>query len=194
MSQNYSNIIASEVQGNYQKLYEDYRDKYREAASEAKEAEAEAKDLSDAISDFCTNHATITTNGTYNITDDASFKVDVNATYNYIPTTIIHSADSGIDWVGVNTVCANTYSGKQYVVVPSAGISKAGQYTYNVYKDHNNNPSTLTIYSNTAGAVLTISGIDSGMITYSDDHTMAIIQLASSGSSYEITISGQMQQ
>lgn len=185
MSQNYSNIVEPDCDGSYKKLYEIYRDKYRGAASEAKEAE-------NAIADFCTDHATITTNGTYNITYDESFKVDVNATYNYIPTTIIHSADSGIDWAGVAAVCADTYSGKQYVIVAGGGVSKGGQYTYNVYKDHNGNVSALTIYSNTAGAVLTISGIDSSMITYSDDHAMAIIQLASSGSSYEITISGQI--
>lgn len=105
MGQNYSNIVEPDVESSYKKLYEIYRDKYRGAASEAKEAE-------NAIADFCTDHATITTNGTYNITDDNSFKVDVNATYNYIPTTIIHSADSDISLVAVEAVCANTYSGK----------------------------------------------------------------------------------
>lgn len=101
MSQNYSNIIASEVQGNYQKLYEDYRDKYREAASEAKEAEAEAKDLSDAINDFCTEHATITSNGTYNITDDASFDVSV-ASYNTVTMTVTGDAIKGVPLPTVN--------------------------------------------------------------------------------------------
>lgn len=186
MSQNYSNIVAAQ-DGCYQKLYEEYKEKYREADAEAKEAE-------NAIADFCTYHATITENGTYNITDDESFKVDVNATYNYIPTTIIHSAGSGIDWIGVKSVSANTYSGKQYVIISSGGVSKEGQYTYNVYKDHNGNVSALTIYSSTTGAVLTVSGIDSSMVTYSDDHTMAIIQLDSFGSSYEITVSGEVQE
>lgn len=104
MAQNYSNIVDGDSIC-YKKLFEEYKGLYRESAAEAKEAES-------AIADFCEDHATIANNGTYNITDDASFKVDVNATYNYTPTTIIHSADSGIDWIGVNAVCANTYSGK----------------------------------------------------------------------------------
>ena len=34
MAQNYSNVVAADYQGNYQKLYEEYRDKYRELAAQ----------------------------------------------------------------------------------------------------------------------------------------------------------------
>lgn len=76
MSQNYSNIIAPQ-DGSYQKLYEEYKEKYRAADAEAKEAESEVASLEGDITGFCTTHATITDNGTYNINEGNSFEVSV---------------------------------------------------------------------------------------------------------------------
>lgn len=148
MSQNYSNIIASEVQGNYQKLYEDYRDKYREAASEAKEAETEAKDLSDAISDFCTNHDTITDNGTYTINEGNSFEVSV-ASYDTVTMTVTGDDIKGVPLPTVNNGNFFIYDqfavGDHQVVICQTGLL-SGYNISSVSGDASIDHGTLSIY------------------------------------------------
>ena len=96
MSQNYSNIIAPQ-DGSYQKLYEEYKEKYRATDAEAKEAESEVASLEGDISDFCTEHATITDNGTYNINEGNSFEVNVpDDASDYMTFTVTNTGEIAI--------------------------------------------------------------------------------------------------
>lgn len=141
MSQNYSNIVEPDCDGSYKKLYEIYRDKYRGAASEAKEAE-------NAIADFCTDHATITNNGTYNITDDASFEVSV-ASYDTVTMTVTGANVTGVPLPTVNNGNLFIYEsfavGEHQVVICQTGLMN-GYNISSVSGDASIDHGTLSIY------------------------------------------------
>lgn len=142
MAQNYSNIVDGDSIC-YKKLFEEYKELYKESAAEAKEAES-------AIADFCEDHATITTNGTYNITDDASFEVSV-ASYDTVTMTVTGDAITGVPLPTVNNGNFFIYDqfavGDHQVVVCQTGLM-SGHNISSVSGDASIDHGTLTISGN----------------------------------------------